>query len=752
MAKKLIPVLLVLLAALLCSSLFAATKPQEGGDYAKNFPYIEQRLLSSSRFTTKEEKDPERYQEFLENYTLKLSEEEVAALGYEKIGENEELVLYFESESFSVLLKNKKTGYFWSSNAEFLDESETRTDYRTGLWVGYVITANITRNYTTKNLLGEKAKVSYANLPGKEGVRARVDFENLGFVFEIDLYLEGADFVVQIDNEKIEENNPRYRLIMIQVFPYFGSARQDKYPGYMFIPDGSGALVRFREPVADYYYAKYYGADYGYVDAAANRELTLPVFGMIHDVDENGFLGIIESGDTCADLSANFWGYRNNNYFWITPLFNFREFYTNVIDRSESGAPTVSEKRNPADLKIRYRILSGQEADYVGMARAYQSFLLERGELAQQEGRDSIPLALDFLMAETEPAFLFERRVKMTTPEQALAIYRDLRDEGITNQRLNFLGWSKSGFVDAGPYKVRLNYSEKSYRKLFEEIKANGDAFYFLVEYVRTSKKATRPGSADLARRMSKTKMELKLYRTLSEQVSVNFLRPEASLEMALADRERFRSKGIENLAFQSLGNTLFSHYENGRRHHREESLKHYLELASAYRKSAFYSPNAYMFRHASEYYQLPLYNSQHHFFTDLVPFLPIVLKGFLECYSPYLNFNALGKEQILNLIDFGVNPSYIITWEATTKLLYTRANHYYSTRYADFREQILETYHYMNNALKAVHGSAVVAREVLDDGVVKVSYENGRSIYINYSSKPYRGEVNIEAEDYLVT
>ena len=125
------------------------------------------------------------------------------------------------------------------------------------------------------------------------------------------------------------------------------------------------------------------------------------------------------------------------------------------------------------------------------------------------------------------------------------------------------------------------------------------------------------------------------------------------------------------------------------------------------------------MFKAASEYYQLPLYNSQHHYFTDLVPFLPIVLKGYLDYYSPYLNFNALGKEQILNLIDFGINPSYILTAEPTTKLLYTKARNYYSTEYADFREQIIENYQYINNALSQVHGARIIAREVLDAGIV---------------------------------
>lgn len=756
MAKKLksLLVILILLSLITLISLNASSaKSRKAEDPTPNFPYIEQSLLASSRFTTKEEKDPIRYQEYLDNYTLKYSEADLEAKNYQKVGESENLILYFEPTSFSVILKNKINGYFWSSNAEFLDENEKKPDYRTGLWVGYVISTNISRNYQVKNLLGEKAKVTYQPLAGKEGIQANVSFDALGFVFVINLYVDGEDFIVEVPNDKIEENNTRYRLVMIQVFPYFGSARQNKFPGYMFIPDGSGALVRFNKPVpSDYYYAKYYGADYGYVDTAANRDLTLPVFGMIHDVKENGFLGIIESGDTCADLSANFWGYRNSNYFWLCPVFNYREFYTNVIDRSESGAPTVSEFRNGVDVKIRYRILSGDAADYVGMARAYQDYLIEKGTLTKKAAGTAIPIALDFLMAELEPSFLWKRKVKMTTPDQALAIYRDLKAEGVTKQKLNFLGWSESGFIDVAPYKVKLNYSNKTYRNLLNEIKENGDDFYFQVDYVRTSKAAKRPDNADLARRMSKTKMVLKLYRSLDEQISINFLYPEISYKMGSADYDNFQDLGIENLAFSSLGNTLFSYYESGKRYFRKDSLDYYQKLAQIYGKSAFYRPNAYMFAYASEYYQLPLYNSQHHYFTDLVPFLPIVLKGYLDYYSPYLNFNALGKEQILNLIDFGANPSYIITAEPTTKLLYTKANHYYSTEYANFRSQIIENYHYINEALSQVSGASIVGREVLRDGVVMVSYDNGRSIYINYSSTPYlEGGIYLNAKDYLV-
>ncbi len=745
-----ITVLLCLITVLSLSS--AYSKPGFKEELI-NYPYIEQSLLSSSRYTTKEKKDPEGYQDFLDNYYLSLSDEEIEARNYLKYGENDFLILYFEGKSFSVLLKNKKTGYFWSSNAEFLGDGENRNEYRTGLWVNYVIATNITRNYLSKNLLGEKAEVIPQTIPGKEGLSAKINFKDLGFTFDIDLYLEGRDLVVEVPHSKIEEKLPRYRLISIQIFPYFGSARQNKYPGYMFIPDGAGALIRFNNPVpTDYYTVKYYGEDYGYVDTSGNRDLTAPVFGMIHDVYQNGFLGIIESGDMIADLSAYFWGFRNSNYFWISPLYNYREYYTNVIDRNESGEATVSDKLNDVDLKIRYRILSEEEADYVGMARSYKEFLEEREIIHSKNGEGNIPLALDLLMMELEPAFIGNRQVKMTSPADALSIYQDLRKEGIGKFRLNLLGWSSSGFIDRAPYKVKFNASKKSFQNLIKEVEANEDRIYFQIDYQQTSSSATRPGNSDLARRMSKMKMELKLFRSLNDLSSINFLFPDASLDYALNDYDDFQKLGINNYAFSGLGNTLFSYYQSGNRYHRGESLAYYRDILGKYGKSAFYKPNAYMFEYTCEYYSLPIYNSQHHFFTDLVPFLPIVLKGSIDYYSPYLNFNALGQDQVLNLIDFGVNPAFIIIKEPTTRLLYTKANNYYSTEYSNFRDQIIETYHYINDALKEVNGSSVRKRQILEDGIVAITYDNGKTIYVNYSSKDFEYEgLYLKAKDYLV-
>jgi hypothetical protein len=51
-------------------------------------------------------------------------------------------------------------------------------------------------------------------------------------------------------------------------------------------------------------------------------------------------------------------------------------------------------------------------------------------------------------------------------------------------------------------------------------------------------------------------------------------------------------------------------------------------------------------------------------------------------------------------MVDFGVNPSYILTAEETYRMRYTPASVFYTTTLATYRDPIVETYTYLNGAL----------------------------------------------------
>jgi hypothetical protein len=120
--------------------------------------------------------------------------------------------------------------------------------------------------------------------------------------------------------------------------------------------------------------------------------------------------------------------------------------------------------------------------------------------------------------------------------------------------------------------------------------------------------------------------------------------------------------------------------------------------------------------------------------------------------YSSYLNFNSLGKETILNLIDFGMNPSYILTYEPSSNLKDTDIAYFYTTEFDLWKESVQEEYDYINNALKYVNGESITSRVVLDYGIVEVTYSNGVNIYINYTSNDYVvNDITIPSMDYYL-
>jgi hypothetical protein len=50
---------------------------------------------------------------------LPFTESDLETLGFEEMFNTPELLVYFEKDSFSMMVYNKKTGYLWSSRPEF---------------------------------------------------------------------------------------------------------------------------------------------------------------------------------------------------------------------------------------------------------------------------------------------------------------------------------------------------------------------------------------------------------------------------------------------------------------------------------------------------------------------------------------------------------------------------------------------------------------------------------------------------------
>jgi len=126
-------------------------------------------------------------------------------------------------------------------------------------------------------------------------------------------------------------------------------------------------------------------------------------------------------------------------------------------------------------------------------------------------------------------------------------------------------------------------------------------------------------------------------------------------------------------MALDEIGYRLYSDFKRGNVLNREDAIQRYREIiTNTAGPVAFYSPNDYMFDFMQAYFDMPITNSGYIYTTDVVPFLQIVLAGYVPYYGKALNFSSNIKMDLLRHIDYGVYPSYFLTQEPTSRFLKT--------------------------------------------------------------------------------
>jgi hypothetical protein len=228
--------------------------------------------------------------------------------------------------------------------------------------------------------------------------------------------------------------------------------------------------------------------------------------------------------------------------------------------------------------------------------------------------------------------------------------------------------------------------------------------------------------------------MSYRLNRLDNEPIDEYYIYPKQSQAMLASDLGTIQGLAVNGLSFIHSGRNLFSYYDQNRVG-RDQTKATLQAMMASLAETAMHRPFAYLFNNLDYYLDMPITNSQLEIYTDLIPLVPIVLKGYIPTFTPYLNFNALGKERLLQMIDFGINPSYILTEEPSSALRFTYSNRFYTTEFSDFKDDMIAVYDYVSSGLNPVLGAKVVARTMLQTGVSLVEYDSGVKIYINYRS-----------------
>ncbi len=728
----------------------------------ERLPYLENLLFQSSRFN-----QPDDLSLVPPEHIIPILETD------EQVLENDQFVLYMNPETLNFKVENKVNGYVFATAIDEPDAGTFTPLLSSGVGLDYI---NLQTNYSLRQNVGlvdtefviEKQvvdnrveltvyvggfctrRICQQNYPryleGDFTLEQMINFGlvEIGIRFELHVTLTETGLTAHIPFESIEESYPeRIRLASLILFPGMGATHMDDIPGYMVIPDGVGALIRYEDNQGRFlvpFEERFYGGNQGIVTtrrSVTSYPLSMPVFGAVHGVKQHAYLGVIASGDTNARLFAYPNGAANIPYNIMYTKFDFNQTFRQSFSSDGTGGAMRIHTASKDDVTVHYKFLADERADYVGLARTYQQYLVGLGHLTPQTPASGpIPIHLQVLMADSQSTFIGTRQVEMTSLEGLRTMVDTFMTAGLSNQTISLLGWNRGGYSGHLPAAVNFERSIGS-KRAFEEtlhgIQEDGHRV-LLVNNYQTATEATSniTTRSDVAEGVNR----FKLTRTCDTCVYTDrhLLYPSTSVRLASDHLEDYRALGVEVL-FENIANRLFSYHQRNS-YTRSDALRHYTDIYTMYEDIGHYaSPMAYAFPYMRDYFDAALFNSQLAYFSDLVPFKPIVLSGHVSMFSQFLNFNSLGITPLLMMIDFGIYPAYILTENRSSLLRGTDIEALYATQFSMWQDQIIEEYQFVNEALQAVQGASIVARTVPDIGLSQVTYDNGVILLVNYTS-----------------
>jgi len=676
---------------------------------------------------------------------------------YEMVAQNEQFQLYVDSEALTFKLLDKRSGYLWHSGLdEPIEGDRLNTSWRAFARGGLSIEYFDRRGSNTRVSIDNSTHTLNVTQI-EQGISAILTFDDFGITVEMRLLLEEEGIRVEIPADSIREDNEEFRLSRVYVFPFLGATRGGTVPGYMFLPDGVGSLVHYADttPARNMFYGRYYGADLGMIgrrlysdEIVAPIPISYPVFGAVHGEGENAFISVVENGASYGEVQMHPSGIITNFNF-IYNAFIYNQTYFQATNRSGDGVTTIQRQTNHFDAVVHYRFLTGDEADYVGMAHSYRQYLLDNNLLRHNEFTNSdIGIRLEFLGGDKEKVMAWHEFISMTTVEQVNEVLDGLQ---LPNTEVIYYGWQPLGASSMHPLSFRIENNLGSLddiRNLADRVHADGGNFsLYYNPQAAIFAESGYSSRSDLAMAITNTAIG-EFQRDAFEFFTIN----------ALENRHTRFTNNLQGqldtgLALDSIGWTLYSDFRDSSRMNRQESLIAYQELLSETDfRLTFYRPNDYFYGIAESYYDMPLSDNGYIFSTETVPFLPIVLSGHIPYYGSALNFSSNLQVDLLRHVEYGIYSSYFLTYEPTSEIINTDSWWIYTSSYEQWGDQVRDSYAWMNDLLAPVAGQEIIDHQQLASDVYMTTYANNRQIIVNYSEQSFTYEnAVIAAQDAIV-
>lgn len=707
------------------------------------------------------------------DYQLTLSETDRAYLqDYEKKQENAFLVLYYQAQTGYIAVADKRTGKVWFSVSPELEEDgtveeETKKLLCSPIQVEYkelqafksvnTFTNSVEDgNFSCKDIENGIA-VSYTFMDITQAMADQVSADNGKkttpqklFDITVEYTLDNESLIVTVPMKKIKYTD-NYPPLSIKLLQDFGSSKEKD--GYLVVPDGSGALIRFDQEKTNTspFLSNVYGLDKTLeIKTQPNKveNSPLPVFGLKEK--DNAYLAIIEDSEAVSSIGANPAGAlsERNEVFSSFQTLAYQKVSIGQATE-ESKFVAVQDQLYEGNIRVRYAFLQKEDADYVGMASYYRNYLIERYGMEKLQKSESIPLNLELIGSiKKVQSFLginYDGMESLTTFEQAQEILSELTENQVGPINLKYSGWLKGGLEQdyAGRFSVLGNLGgKKGLQELSEFAEEHQINFYPAVSFLTAAPKAKGFHQLTMsAKQLDQNRAKFYSY----DQVSLAgtdyrcILSPNALKKAATKFFEKYDALKLGAVCMEDLAAEVFADYTSGNLFDRQSSVNLYQQLMKEQKKSKKLMINGsydYAATLADVILNVPDGDSGYNVTDEAIPFYQIVYHGYKDYSAAPLNSAYSIRDDVLKSIEYGALPYFKVMYASGDKTKNTEYSYLCSNNYASWKSDIIAYYQQMNYALAEIRDQVIVDHGKLQAEVYKTTYENGVSVIVNYSDQ----------------
>ena len=483
---------------------------------------------------------------------------------------------------------------------------------------------------------------------------------------------------------------------------------------------------------------------------------------------DRGFVAIITEGDSMAKLTTTHGGKTTHEFHSVQMTYfprpkdsyNLKDALSSTSNSGGTMWEVVSSRKYTGNYTVKYVMLTDEdvakqiqhdmgegqtfdyyECSYMGMASAYRKYLEDMKvltPLTEEDVSDDIPLYINtFGAIETTQKIMsipVDVTVALTSFDDVSKMYAELSSIGIKNVNFKLTGYANGGMSATVPYQLDWEKAvggKKGFDALLKDANEKGYKIFPDFDFVYVSETGMIDGLS-LRKHVVKSidnRYTSRREYSATKQTFVSYF----ELCLSPAYYEHFYTKLTSNylkhfkdtdyktsISVGTLGSELNSDFDENDPYNREDSKAHTIRAFRYFDENYDYvmtsGGNAFTWQYVDYILDVPLDSSRFIRSSASVPFMGIVLHGYVQFAGTPINMEGNPNYAFLKAIENGASVNFILSYQNTTTLKnHQRLSKYYSIRYDIWFDDVVSIYNELNSLLSDVQLETIVDHDFIE-------------------------------------